>query len=1523
MGRACRLAVCLMAITVAQSGSPKAAPASSAAVQVDLSAPDWTWTPWVQVHASTPEAWALAGVNIDHAGEGFFTDWRGEVQVGIGGAGNETPIATLAGSVHLVSFAGFYHWPAPALVDLIPAGSRVSVRARTADSKTASWFLSIEYLAHPLADDTAVSDVASAVAPSAGFATATTGASAWQNGAWVEAIASAADALVLGAVSHYMGVNCEFEIDVGVGSAGNEAVITTIRGTTTVSGFVVGPMVTPLRPLLSAIPAGSRVAVRWRNSTLSADNAQIVLTYFEAPTTLDDIVTARPQLVAPAAAAGVTVPTTSGWADGAWVEVLADVGTDPIALTGAVLEFTINYFEADIGVGLAGDEAVVATFRNRGGGNSDGRYFPLYPPRLISANSRVSIRCRREGTAGRAAITYLQDPDISTTRRAQQALPPAQDDETVAANTSTWGNSAWVEMSPNLGFDALLTALVVSGFADVDYEVDVGFGPGGSETVAATYRRYIQAGGTSLIVPLWPPLHVPNGTRVSLRVRKAGTSAGTWELAATYVQYDAPPNPARFTLSGAWQGVEGPIVVVELHHPALAEPLAIAAQWVMDPTTYHYGPKAPRILRIDDLTYAMSDRSGRLQVTQFRFELADILKDGDTPLVRDWLGQRDTRQLRRIEIIAWMIADRDRRLLKDPVIIFRGYPEEYGGLSRFRTSWDCLHWIHKYKDRAVLPTTIGELFPNAPAETRDLRVPLALGELSDEGSDEDPPTFVADETGRGGTGGDSPTSSYGDIGLAAPTTLAVAEEGGGNLDTGIWPGDELFVMATRVVGGVESDPEPFLESDCPSIVLSGTGKAIRATCDNDGADSYRFYLGYTGSGNFYWTQRLETNDPVTGVLFTDAPDPATQLPTPITSGATFTVVQNKWAALLAVMPDGRTSLAPNGGLSGLPGGTYPNLAFIRTQPYLRPSRLAWDPVPNALGYELYMADLPNSAFSRRFDIEADHLNGDSNVYWEWDWTTVDYENVDGAPQPEGKIPPIHVGTVNDSEGQPRQGFLISGRPGAAFISAYLGGTKIDPGNYDTLVFAPGQGTAYATFFGANPYYTVGPHKLFMVFLDGPFAWQAIGHDLDGNPVDQLELRVNIEGLEDVGNGSGTVIASMYQWFKKVANNLLLADTPTLAGAFDAQPAFIDETPKLDEDSLDDAELDAATVVPAGPNGGFWLAGDITVGDFIALWAASARALVGTPESGQLTVVVTNPNGEPEASVDARREIIDGSFEFRDRIQGYGNRVPYAYNPRYEVSGGYALQEEDTEESTGAQAESGETVAVESVQLAMRDGPAAARQIARSVLRESELLPRDVDMASVLHWLHLRLGRRIDVTHPEGPTATGWNEQIVQVLGKRLAPFDCKVSLTCLDLRRRVGELTWFLYESFMSSTPIGGSTVDTCRLESSIAVPINWIKFRINWDAIPATHGMRARIFVATTAGTIKPSIFLFGEDPSGDTAVVEGTTHGTDVLTEQTLLIPRPGGGGEVDYWMLPILAGGAVATNARMIGVTEGYEL
>jgi hypothetical protein len=514
----------------------KVAPSAAAGVSVTPSGTAWANSNWVQVIASTPAAIVVAGLVV---GGGPSVEF--EFDIGKGPAGAETVVATISGNTE--SGASSPRWlPLPIPVDNIEAGQRVAVRVRKAGTATTAYTVKLVYYEKPISGSVATTPNPSLVAPSAAAGVSITpSGTAWANSGWAQVIASTGDAIVLGGITVNPAVAVEYEIDVGVGAAGSEAVVTTIRGRSVTAG---APQTIILNPLLDNIPSGSRVSVRLRKAGTNTTAWTVKLIYYNK-TNLGvgaNALTTKPLKWSPTSAAGASV-TLSGtaWANSNWVQLIASA---PANLAIAAVQFVpadAVDFEIEFGIGAAGSEVPIGLVRGRVLSTTLGNIFTVNIAPLINsvpAGSRLAVRIRTSGTVTTAwtvSVGYYENNDTTNVLNApHSSLPFSADSVTVTNSATAWANSSYVELTPGLRDDIYINRVIVGPSAASQFEIDIATGAAGSEVVQTTVAGQAVSLTGNSVIDLPAPLKVSANTRIAMRIRTSLTTAGTWYLALEY-----------------------------------------------------------------------------------------------------------------------------------------------------------------------------------------------------------------------------------------------------------------------------------------------------------------------------------------------------------------------------------------------------------------------------------------------------------------------------------------------------------------------------------------------------------------------------------------------------------------------------------------------------------------------------------------------------------------------------------------------------------------------------------------------------------------------------------------------------------------------------------------------------------------------------------------------------------------------------------------------------------------------------
>jgi hypothetical protein len=253
------------------------------------------------------------------------------------------------------------------------------------------------------------------------------------------------------------------------------------------------------------------------------------------------------QYTAPSAANAVSItPNASAWVDSAYVELLAATpsacvltGVTVYTADGASGFSTSNDAEVDIATGAAGSETVIATIRVHNNrvfsgdhhGPTNACLLPI-PIDNIGSGVRLSARLRKNSTTTTAwavAITYLRKPLTTTkltTAVVQKVLPSAAVGVTVTAGGSAWTSGSWAQLRSASGSALVIVGIVFGApSASTDFELDLGTGGAGSETVITTLRLNVSNQGMPSVLMLPNPLdNVAASTRLAARLRCASAS---------------------------------------------------------------------------------------------------------------------------------------------------------------------------------------------------------------------------------------------------------------------------------------------------------------------------------------------------------------------------------------------------------------------------------------------------------------------------------------------------------------------------------------------------------------------------------------------------------------------------------------------------------------------------------------------------------------------------------------------------------------------------------------------------------------------------------------------------------------------------------------------------------------------------------------------------------------------------------------------------------------------------------------
>ena len=118
-------------------------------------------------------------------------------------------------------------------------------------------------------------------------------------------------------------------------------------------------------------------------------------------------------------------------------------------------------------------------------------------------------------------------------------LPSAALGQSITPSGTAWAYSSWVQISASMAAKSQLGALTIdtADATSAGFEIEIGVGASGSEQTVAVVRGYYQSSVGQILFPL-PILvdKIPSGSRVSVRMRKAGVSTTVWRVAIGYYE---------------------------------------------------------------------------------------------------------------------------------------------------------------------------------------------------------------------------------------------------------------------------------------------------------------------------------------------------------------------------------------------------------------------------------------------------------------------------------------------------------------------------------------------------------------------------------------------------------------------------------------------------------------------------------------------------------------------------------------------------------------------------------------------------------------------------------------------------------------------------------------------------------------------------------------------------------------------------------------------------------------------------
>lgn len=821
-----------------------------------------------------------------------------------------------------------------------------------------------------------------------------------------------------------------------------------------------------------------------------------------------------------------------------------------------------------------------------------------------------------------------------------------------------------------------------------------------------------------------------------------------------------------------------------------------------DPVSYFGGFKEARVLTWARVQRALSDVQGRIEGGRFGFTLVDTDRKW-----RGILGTQATRALRRRPVVLRSIDDESRRLLLTPRTIARGIVQGYQPRAPFLFDFFCEdEFTQKFTTIQSDPRQVPkrrittQIFQDAPRESFDLPVPIIYGRSTDFAGI----VGAAQVTGVTAKGLAAPT--------AAPTGVTATAIAGGVASADV----TRYYLVTGIVSGEETRLSAVVQATTTaslrSIRIDWTAVPGATTIFLYTSPVPNFFQPPTQVG--IGVGRIVLAGGATTFTDTVVPPPGfISLAEEI--GTSLIVSYFVWARL----SDGSFSNAGRADINAFLDGTDISIAEKSFSPYglpgrIRRARIAWSAFSGATGYKLIQWVQSNylreGAFIFEFDFDASTLSFDHafRVILGSDVTPPGFGGTaEGGPaevitdELRGVVPTIHVGSEVIS-GTVYQRLLVCGHAVKEIQGVFRTG---DEGGADFLEIPDSE-------FGSI---WLSPFKPGWPFVDDfrdlPVASPTRRYTLIYTLIDPPPVTlVNVLGIETVGDGSGTLVESLYEQYLHFLQNWVLGDYRL--GAYLATPTFVDEPTlkQIDEDSFATAKTISEARITGGYKGAvaFGSEGEfVTVIDALARWNLSGDVEAGFNAKFQYFLSLFEETALAGVPVhDDVLDVHDGSFHIEEQHESHFNIVPFAFARDYRL-GEFHVRDQEVRSQTSID-DYGQELLAPLLNLFMVRDPVQALDIAGRRLRRFKNPPRLVTWNLALQGLSIELGDLLLLTHEQGVSATGWLRQPMRIVRHEVDPNDFTVTLQAWDVFDLFQTCFIFGDDTVQAASFVGASAED-------------------------------------------------------------------------------------------------------------------
>jgi len=450
---------------------------------------------------------------------------------------------------------------------------------------------------------------------------------------------------------------------------------------------------------------------------------------------------------------------------------------------------------------------------------------------------------------------------------------------------------------------------------------------------------------------------------------------------------------------------------------------------------------------------------------------------------------------------------------------------------------------------------------------------------------------------------------------------------------------------------------------------------------------------------------------------------------------------------------------------------------------------------------------PRAPYSKPPGINEVILSGDPNVIGSS--ITVDHGR--------GVVPTIYVGK-REISGTTFDEFLVCGHAIKAITGWYLGGIRqvVAPANeldndLQTWLI-PGYAAWNDRLETTVPYRDYNGRRYTTIFAHSERLQNEVAAAIDGSK----PLTVNVQGIETIGDGTGTVISKLAEIYKHFAINYLLQnwDGGLWNTVSPSWPADVDGRiyPQLDTASFDTVRAIHDLRIEGGYIGGILFGGvnegAVTAREAMARLNLSNDCQCGFNRNSQLFVSILGDDGtvfENSRVYTNQSDIVADSFDLQALVDQVENTVVYNYGRRYaplpynpSSSSSITQAAASGWEHTGVELSDAEAIVNmagtdPSPEAGIRRGAPVDLWAVRDATIAADIMQRRLMLLSQpplratfqvgIRGLNDELGSIIRVTHFGGTGLTGWEDRPVRIMRVTANPGSFMVRFETIDVDR--------------------------------------------------------------------------------------------------------------------------------------------